>query len=351
CQQFELFLSLTKTDASIQRDVLLTFLDLPIYQAVMTSTEEKTRTYDSVKTFLLNRYSTTDEYIDRLSFFDTKYASPPEKFASSLNELFDLFSTKNLKEELLVSRFISATTGKLFDELRLRRPSTLSECVQIANSVHSPSYACFISKPARKPPEDSFNRIVCFCFVANATTAEDKRCPALSVTCRNCGKKGHFSNVCKSPKLSSPSEKRVNTLVCAVESDNSIILRNGDSRPSIKLCVGTRELTFIIDTGSEISVISRHDYDRTLRKKFPLLDATESGVTLRNFDSSILNVDGFIRDLHVTYNEKNCKANFFVASAPFSIIGMDCISALRLNISFSEPTIVSADVESTETAE
>ena len=348
CQQFELFLSLTKTDASIKRDILLTFLDLPIYQAVITSTDEKTRTYDSVKDFLLKRYSTTDEYIDRLSFFDIKYSSPPEKFASILNELFDLFSSGNMKEELLVARFISSTSGKLHDELRLRRPSTLSECVQIANSihVHSPSYSCSISKPVRKPLEDSENRVVCFCCGRPGHKAKDKRCPALSASCRNCGKKGHFSNVCKSPRISSSSEKRVNTLVCAAQAeDSSIFLQNANSRPSIRLRVGPRELPFIVDTGSEISVISRCDYDRTLRKNLPL-NATE--VTLRNFDNSVLKVDGLLRDVHVAYNKKFCNVNFFVASAPFSIIGMDCISALRLNISFPETKQASVSATSME---
>ena len=349
CQQFELFLSLTKADVSIHRDVLLTFLDLPIYQAVITSTDEKTRTYDIVKDFLLKRYSTTDEYIDRLSFFDIKYSSPPEKFASVLNELFDLFSTANVKEELLVARFISSTSGKLYDELRLRRPSTLSECVQIANSihVHAPSYSCSISKPVRQPSNDSGDRVLCFCCGRPGHKAKDRRCPALSASCRNCGKKGHFSRVCKSPPSSSSSEKRVSSLVCATEADgSSIVPQDTNSRPSIRLGVGSLEMPFIIDTGSEISVISRCDYDKFLRTNFSLQDAT--GVKLRNFDNSVLKVDGLIRNVHVRFNGKFCKVNFYVTSAPFSIIGMDCISALRLSISFPEPRYASIAAASKE---
>ena len=87
--------------------MLLAFLDLAVYQAVMTSTDDKTRTYDSVKNLLLTKYSMIDEFIDRLSFFGVKYSSPPEKFAATLNELFDLFSCKGLKEELQVFRFFS----------------------------------------------------------------------------------------------------------------------------------------------------------------------------------------------------------------------------------------------------
>ena len=94
---FEHFLS----DISIKRDILLLFLDLPIYQAVIASIDKKTRTYDSVNDLLFKLYSTTDEYIDRFSFFDIRYSSPAENFASILNELFDLFSSGRIKEELL----------------------------------------------------------------------------------------------------------------------------------------------------------------------------------------------------------------------------------------------------------
>ena len=234
-QQFELFLTLSKTDVSIHRDVLLSYLELPIFQAVLTAIEEKSRTYEKVKEFLIKRYSVTDDYIDRLAFFETKYFGPAEKFAGTLNNLFDLFTSTNLKEEILVARFISSTTDKLSKELRLRRPSTLSECVQIANSMPAPiSQTCTISK-SKVNYSPNHSTTVCFCCgrPGHNYKAKDRKCPARSAVCRNCLKSGHFASVCKSSKIDKGNHIKVGTITFAEVHSKTLpgILQNPVSRP------------------------------------------------------------------------------------------------------------------------
>ena len=344
-EQFELFLSLSKTDAAIHRDVLLSYLDVPIYQAVRAAIEESSRTYDAVKDFLIKRYSVTDVFIDRLSFFEMKYSGPPEKFANDMNQAFDLFTTKNLKEELLVSKFISSTTGKLAEELRLRRPGTLSECVQIANSITTTAYACSISKPRFSNTEHG--ELVCFCCGRPGHKAKDRRCPARSAICHKCAKQGHFASVCKSVTSKAETEMsqfKVNTVVVAETSAAVFpeILRNRVPRPMIDVQISAlpTKMTFLVDTGSEISVITRSLYDSHLRVKYPLL--TLDCEPFRNFDNSPLCIHGWIRDIPISFNNKDSKANFFIAPVPSSVIGMDIISSLRLDLTWSDkPSFVS----------
>jgi transposase InsO family protein len=338
---------LSKTDESLHRDVLLSYLDLPIFQVVLKSIEEKSRTYANVKDFLIKRYSVTDDYIDRLSFFNTKYNGPPEQFASTLNCLFDLFSSKDLKEQMLVARFISATNGKLYEELRLRRPTSLSECVQIANSVAVPTpYACSISKPQLSNTE-AFLQVVCFCCGRPGHKAKDKRCPARSAVCRNCSKPGHFASVCKSPKSDfntfDDRQIKVDTIFVADAHVKTLPdpLQNRVSRPWISVNIANipQKMDFLVDTGSEISVITRSLYESHLLQKYTLheLDNTQ----FRNFDDSHLRVDGWIKDVPISYNNKTGRANFFVASVPSSVIGMDIIYSLRLNLTWPEKSFVS----------
>ena len=187
----------------------------------MTAISEADRSYDKIKDFLIDRYAAVDEYIERIGFFDVKFSAPPEKFAATLNNLFDLFQEK--KEEILVAKFISATTGKLSEELRLRRPGSLSKCVQISNSIStSYPYSCsLVNKPnhgelsfAKKEKSRYHIRgtstdIVCFCCGRPNHKAKDENCPAKNAICRVCMKKGHFALVCKSAKFKKDSTATV----------------------------------------------------------------------------------------------------------------------------------------------
>lgn len=111
------------------------------------SSEESSRTYYTIKKFLIKRYSVIDVFTDRLYLewiIHCRFIrrnSQLIRIVCSCVEFKQKFAIKNLKQELLVSKFISLTTGRLFVELRLRRPDTLSKFVQIANSI-SASTAC-----------------------------------------------------------------------------------------------------------------------------------------------------------------------------------------------------------------
>ena len=68
-RQFELFLQLSAVGDANRPKVLLTYLDLPVFQAADTALNIATTTFEEVKTFLLGRYSTCDAYLERVSFF------------------------------------------------------------------------------------------------------------------------------------------------------------------------------------------------------------------------------------------------------------------------------------------
>ena len=117
---------------------MLSYLDIGIFQAVVTAFEISTKNFAEIKTFLCERYSSTDVYLERIDFFETKYTAPAEKYAASLNGYMDKFSQDvgSFREQVLISKFIASTKHTpLSGELRLRRPTTLNDCVKIANSI------------------------------------------------------------------------------------------------------------------------------------------------------------------------------------------------------------------------
>ena len=120
--------------------VLLTYLDLPGFQAVCTALDTYQTTYSDVKTFLISRYSSCDIFMEQLNFIEAKYSWLPENYAASLCSYMDKLSSSatTLREE---EKFITSTSGSLSSELKLRRPTTLNECVKRANSI-GPSSVC-----------------------------------------------------------------------------------------------------------------------------------------------------------------------------------------------------------------
>ena len=151
--QFELFLQLAAVPEANQLKVLLANLDLPVFQATVTSLNMETATYSDVKNFLQTRYSTHDAYMEHLNFFESKFSIPAGSYAASLSSLMDKFSADaaQLREEILVAKFISSCKGTLSSELRLRRPTTLNDYVKITISLSTvmSSSACAVasSKP------------------------------------------------------------------------------------------------------------------------------------------------------------------------------------------------------------
>ena len=98
-QQFELFLKLAGVKDESHVDVLLSFLDLTIFEAVTSSISTSERSFDKVKDLLFRRYSSSDVFIDRLAFFSVSYSESPETYAGLLSSLMDKFDNEELRDQ------------------------------------------------------------------------------------------------------------------------------------------------------------------------------------------------------------------------------------------------------------
>ena len=249
-RQFELFLQLSAVGAANRLNVLLTYLDLSVFQATDTALNIATATFEEVKTFLLGRYSTRDDYMDRVSFFESRFSQPAGAYAARLSSIMDNFSQNaaTLRGEILVAKFIASSQGTLASELRLRRPTALNECVQIANSLATTapsSSSCMLVSPPlkqgkiklktnRKVPATVSTKI-CFRCGSAKHIASAPDCPARNSECGHCHKVGHWRKVCKSfQSLGCTDNVRVSSITLAAASVSrptiSIVLENSLGR-------------------------------------------------------------------------------------------------------------------------
>ena len=95
-------------------------------------------------------------------------------------------------------------------------------------------------------------------WCGNAVSHPRTKCPAKKARCLNCGKYGHFKNVCRT--------KRVHNLLEDQSDKESAFLGgithevNGLPKPMVNVDINVVSLQFRVDTGADVTVISSKDY-------------------------------------------------------------------------------------------
>ncbi|GFS66714.1 retrovirus-related Pol polyprotein from transposon opus [Trichonephila clavipes] len=105
------------------------------------------------------------------------------------------------------------------------------------------------------------------CFFCGNDLHSRTLCPARDVTCRNCGKKGHYQRVCKSR----PGRNSSNV----VASSNTLVAISGSThclqKSIIKALVNNIQLSELIDTGSSLSFLNEKHVAKCKLKVEPYL--------------------------------------------------------------------------------
>lgn len=350
-KKFELICKMAKIDPTSQVDFLMTNLDLSIFEAVV-SAFPGTLVYNDVVSFLENRYSSQDKFLNRLEFFTTSHTGTYDEYASRLQTLYSNFDNSNMKEEILVAKFLSTLPKSTSTELRIRRPKTLNECVQICNSLNSSNtqlVAAAVSQNKRKPvhnsndrPSNSHNK-KCFRCGSSSHVASDTKCPARNATCNYCKKDGHFASVCNAKNSSDRSSKpnfqksfsiNMNNLqntgnFSSVNSIHSSVV----SKPFLTIEVASDHskvpVTFLLDTGSDVSILPYSYYIRYFSRGLKPF----SNASLKNFDQSEIHVLGVLQGVSCNFKDRFAEIDFIVCDADTCILGVDSISKLEITIS------------------
>ncbi|GFX32209.1 putative retrovirus-related pol polyprotein from transposon opus [Trichonephila clavipes] len=105
------------------------------------------------------------------------------------------------------------------------------------------------------------------CFFCGNDLHSRTLCPARDVTCRNCGKKGHYQRVCKSRPVRNSSNvvASSNTLAAILGSTHSL------QKSIIKALVNNIQLSALIDTGSSLSFLNEKHVAKCKLKVEPYL--------------------------------------------------------------------------------
>ncbi|GFV22570.1 putative retrovirus-related pol polyprotein from transposon opus [Trichonephila clavipes] len=124
------------------------------------------------------------------------------------------------------------------------------------------------------------------CFFCGNDLHSRTLCPATDVTCRKCGKKGHYQRVCKSRPGRNSSNVVASTKTLAAISESTHCLQ----KSIIKALVNNIQLSALIDTGSSIIFLNEKHVAKCKLKVEPYLGK----ISMAN-SSMVTEIEGFCK--------------------------------------------------------
>ncbi|XP_040075205.1 uncharacterized protein LOC120847486 [Ixodes scapularis] len=286
--------------------------------------------------------TSTNVLVDRHRFRQKRQA-PNEAFeacAASLRKLASSCDYGDGFDNVIRDQLLDGTTSRQIRKRLLYEGSTLTlqrtldigrHIEQIQREIHEFGGYASVQRVAPKKTEKSTSTKRCGYRCGSQThRANYDKCPAKNKRCRRCKKIGHFEAVCKSSEMSS---------VQAVKDPNSAeanvvtVLHIGDDyrrarETSTEVLIGNVPIRFLVDTGATVSLLSEEDYRKNLSGRYPL---SAKSVVVQNYTKEEMpSVGCFLVD--VTYRNKDACVMFHVTKRGISLLGLDAIRNIRINI-------------------
>ncbi|XP_064463094.1 uncharacterized protein K02A2.6-like [Ornithodoros turicata] len=163
--------------------------------------------------------------------------------------------------------------------------------------------------------------------------ANSPSCKARNQKCFSCGKVGHFAPVCRSTKPLQQLTSSQSPGEAEIFDTNPTVLQLHTREKTktgiyVTLNVEDRRMQFLIDTGSSVSVMCHDTYDSMFASQHPLQPAT---VRLLDFSKRHIPVLGCF-PAQVAYKDKATCLVFYVVQDGTSLLGLDALTSLGINI-------------------
>lgn len=306
----QFFKSNKNEDENAKRNILLTVCTdktLVLLQGLCSPIEPSNKTYDQL-CIIIETHFTTPKLIfqERRKFYEAS-KNDDENVTDYLLRLRTLAASCNFADRLennIIDKFITGLSGKIYMRLCEEDEWTIERALQVAKRYElnaasmlettQSSSMNFIKKKQSNSNQGKKHNVTANqqqstsklrCKHCGFTNHDAKNCKYKNFTCNKCGIKGHMASVCKG-KSNDSSTKSSGTVKCITNAENceynsndsndsvSKIFSiknfncnsNDDDSLYITLNVYGNNIKFQVDTGSPITAMPGHIFDKLFVK-------------------------------------------------------------------------------------
>lgn len=273
---FENYLEAMESPKLNKLKTLYNFISPEIYKIVSSHTD-----YDAAMSTLEDIYVEERNEVCARHLLATARQETNENFDQFLLRLrilakdcnFKAVSAKQNSDDAIRDAFISgmlstSTRQRLLEQssLDLRAAFDQAKALETAEKrsksfIHHSHTSCKITHTAENDesaptcPPDNLNSTVSFnlCFFCGNSRHPRYKCPARDSTCKSCGKKGHFSKVCRSGVHTKHSASVSDSLLSSITTAAAPMSL---TKAVTNVLINGTQLQALIDTGSSESYIS-----------------------------------------------------------------------------------------------
>lgn len=335
-KRFERYLSVSQADKKSEKERIdmLCYMMGEKAEEILSQvmpTINATTTYEAVKEKFTSYFAPKKNVVFERYKFNLRSQQLEETVDSFVTSLYTLAETcdfGNLKDELIRDRIvIGIRNARTSERLQLMSDLTMSKALEVARQSEVQAiegkkireemtqYAEVnrIAENRRKQNsigEKGREQNTCSrCgFAKHATT---QKCPASSSRCRKCGNIGHWERTCRTKsgyKVNRVEEEgeEAGDEAAAFLGAVSEGQEDDDFVFTLRVREFTRELTFVVDSGADVTCVSPDDLPRTFRNNIK-----RSGKIIVGPDGKKLSVLGYV-EVHLYNKRKTSRARLYV---------------------------------------
>lgn len=250
-------------------------------------------------------------------------------FIIDLHKIAETCKFGTLKEELIRDRIaVGIQNKKVSENLQLKSDLTLNDAILIVKRAEDQEKQTKIMLGSQTDSNYEVNKIKKSnissrkCYFCGVDYNNQHQCPARDATCFKCGRIGHFSSVCRSNDEKNKQSKSGKKQLYI----NWEQIQNVDKySKNIYVREFSKEVNFLIDTGSDIDCLPMSIISPNLRKTIK-----NTNVTIKAANNRSLKIFGVIY-LNLSYNNIVIRTELFVIDGLTKpIVGKNTIEKFSL---------------------
>ncbi|XP_072142329.1 uncharacterized protein [Dermacentor andersoni] len=178
----------------------------------------------------------------------------------------------------------------------------------------------------------SGNRGACDRCGSTKHIATYRNCPARNRRCNACHTLGHFASVCRKTRTAqhvSSAETRSST--SAGQPSASVLTVSAfETKKDLKVPVVVNgvSMRLPVDTGASVSLMTAEDFGKHFGRQHRL---SKTAVDLKNFSKQCIDIQGLFQAT-VQFFQRSCSVTFHVTTTGTSLLGIDAIQCLGIQI-------------------